>query len=265
MPFATRDSGTYTVAPRLQPNTTMLSAVVAVLAIVCMSIHAAPAYAIVCAPGSLQDYVDLSAGCTIGPVTFSDFVVLSPPAGATPISPTTISVTPLGDPSNPGFVFGVNVVAGAGEFFDVFFGFQVTDSLIGASLSMDGAAAAGDGAVTVVEDLCAGGVFTGLACSGDPATMIVFAIEGDTQATENSSLPSASLLGVLADIGVDGGLIGTGQLGTTTLRFETGVTTTVPEPPSLVVVLAAGIALWFGRRRLLARCYARRRRGRVLS
>lgn len=231
----------------------MRSAVVAVAAMLCLSILAPQAFAAACAPGSLQDYIDLGAGCTIGALTFSDFVELSPPAGATPISPTTITVTPLADSSNAGFVFGVGVVAVAGQFFDAFFGFLVTDSLVGASLAMDGAAATGDGAVTVVEDLCAGGVFSGLACSGDPSTMIVFAVEGDSQTTENSSFPSVALLGVLADIGVDGGVIGTGALETVTLRFETGVTTAVPEPPSFVLFAAAGIAAWFSRRRVLAR------------
>jgi hypothetical protein len=72
-----------------------------------------------------------------------------------------------------------------------------------------------------------------------------------------------SLLGVLADIGVDGGGIGTGALGSASLRFETGVTTAVPEPPSFVLFAVAGIAAWFGRRRVLARRHSRWLKNRV--
>ena len=221
----------------------VVTAVVALFGVLTLSL---PVVAAPCVSGSLQDYIGLAAGCTIGGATFSDFVELAPPAGATPISPTAIAVTPLGDPSNPGFLFGLNVVAGPGEFQDVFFGFQVADSLIGASLAMTDASASGDGSVTAIEDICQGAGFIGIACAGEATTLITFAVEGDSQTTEAVSFPSVSLLGVLVDFGIDGGLDGTGELGTATLTFQTARATPVPEPSSVALFCLATSALWLG-------------------
>ena len=237
----------------------MRIAVLVAVAVLCVSLATSPVGAAPCAPGTLQDYIDLSTtGCTIAAVTFSDFTQLSPPAGATAISPAAITVTPLVDPSNPGLLLTLDVVVTAAEFLDAFFGFQVAGGLAGASLAMGGASATGDGAVTVIEDLCQGAAFSGLACAGDPATQIVFATELASDTTEAIAFPAVALLGVLTDIGVDGGPTGDAELATVTLRFATG-SAAVPEPPALVLLPVVLLAAWLGRRSPLARGHRRER------
>jgi hypothetical protein len=223
--------------------------VFAIIVILGMALVTLPALAAPCAPGTLQDYIDLAAGCTIGSATFSNFSELSPPAGATPIPAAAIGVTPIVDPASPGLLLTLNVAATTGEFLDAFFGFQVADTLGGASATMAGASAGEDGAVTLIEDLCLGAAFVGVACGGDPVTQILFAIDGDGDTAEATSFPGVGLLGVLADIGVDGGLFGSAGLATATLRFETGAAGPVPEPPSIFLLWPAIVAaVWFGYR-----------------
>lgn len=221
--------------------------VIAVALILALSFPSPPVFAAPCAPGTLQDYIDLGSGCTIGSVTVSEFVELAPPAAATPIAPTAINVAPLVDASNPGLMFRLNALAGPGQFLDAFFGFRLTDAVVGASLAVAGASATGDGAVTVIEDLCRGAQLIGVACGGETTTLITFAIDGDTNLTEAASFASVPLLGVLADIGVDGGLDGSGALETVILRFQTAATT-VPEPSTLALLALAVIVLWLGQR-----------------
>lgn len=222
-----------------------------------------PALAAPCASGTLQDYIDLGAGCTIGGVTFSNFTELTPPIGATAISPAAIGVTPLSSPSNPGLLLTLDITATAGQFLDAFFGFGVSDTLTGASLTMAGATATGDGAVTVIEDLCRGAAFIGVVCPGDSTTQIVFATELDSDTVEATSFPGVGLLGVLADIGVDGGPTGSAELATVTLRFETGTAAAVAEPSSLVLLPLAMLAAWLRRRAPLARAVGLRARSRI--
>jgi hypothetical protein len=57
------------------------------------------------------------------------------------------------------------------------------------------------------------------------------------------------LLGVLADIGVDGGPGGGAALATVTLRFESAAAAPVAEPsPMLLLWPAIAAAVWLGRR-----------------
>ena len=213
---------------------------VALAAVVVFSVLPGTVSAAPCAPGSLQSYIDALAGCEIGAVTVSDFFELSPPTGATPIDPSTITVTPLAD----GLQLGFSAAATAGEFFDVFFGFLAADTLGGVSLAINGVSATADGSVSAIEDLCHGAAFVGLSCGGTTSQLVALALAGDTQATDSTTFPPVTLLGVLGDIGIDGALDGSATLETATFRFQSGTTAAVPNPPSALLLSLAIVGCW---------------------
>ena len=193
----------------------------------------------VCVPGNLQDYIDLgSGGCSIGNAQFFDFVDLGPLGGATGLSPDAIGVAPLFEQFNPGFEFSVGAAAGAGVFLESRFGYtlQTTGALVqGASLAMTGSAVAPDGVTTVVEDFCQGDAFIIDFCPVGTDTLIVFDIGSDQETAAKLSFPGVSTLGLIKDIGVDGGLAGSATISTAINRFAL-----VPEPAT---GLMAGLGL----------------------
>ncbi|MBI4527707.1 MAG: PEP-CTERM sorting domain-containing protein [Deltaproteobacteria bacterium] len=216
-----------------------------------ITISGSAALAVVCVPDSLAGYIGLGAGgCTIGEALFVDFVSLPIPGAATQIQPQNITVTPLSSPFNFGLEFGVNLTPGPGEFLDAVIGYAVSGApFIGNTLSIAGASATGDGAVTTVEDKCLGGIFdpTGpTGCSGVHNTLIVFAIEGDADTLEQLAFAAVTGIGVVTDIGVDGGSAGTAALTSATNQFQI-----VPEPATIVLLASglSGMGLFFSRRR----------------
>jgi hypothetical protein len=193
-----------------------------------------------CVPGNLTNYLSVGS-CSIDSASFSGFSLVTPvPAGATPISTNSITVTPFSSSSGIGFLFGFDVGSDAGILRELLFGYQVSAAgLTGAGLSMTGATASVDGAVTAVQDACIGGTFSaGLSgCSGVHNSNLVFAIDGDQLLTSALLFGSTGILGIVNDIAVDGGLQGNAALsGNVTNSFTvTTATPTVPEPTTLVL------------------------------
>ena len=217
------------------------------------------ARALPCASASLGDYLALgSVGCTVGALTFSGFTlpaVLSPAASA--IDPAAVFVAPLASAPGAGLqlTFDPAQSAGPGEFRALRLGFDVQGSAITqAYAALLGPVAAGDAAVTLVEDVCLGASFTAatdLVCPASALNLIAIAIDGFTDNPVSASLGPADLLGIVAEIGVDGGLAGSALLAGAELRFLQAAA--VPVPSSLALLaLAASIA---------ACCLGRRRRG----
>jgi len=223
----------------------------AFLLIGCIVLSSVLASASACAPGTLTGYISLGAGgCNIGTTSFANFLTLSIPNGATPINPDVIQVTPQTGMSTAGFLFTFNMSAGAGEFFDLRFGFDVADAaLLGATGTMTGTSASEDGVVTVIEQFCPDGLFTGVTCSsGAPPTFTLFEIDGVASTTDGVTFPAATFLQVQKDIGIDGGLFGSSAIGTLNNQFEIGaVTAPVPEPGSLYLFTSALSAFAFQR------------------
>jgi hypothetical protein len=205
-----------------------------VLAAIIIVVLETGAFAVPAVPGTLQDYIDLgSGGATIGSVLFADFTLLELPTGATPILPQNILVTPISSPSNPGFLISVNQTAAAGELFEVLIGYNVSGtSFAGNTLSMEGSSVTPDGAVTGVEDLWLGEPFD-LNLAGSTETLIVFDIGILADTSEQLSFAPVNLIGVVTDIAVDGGLAGTGALGSVTNQFQVNA---VPEPATMTLV-----------------------------
>lgn len=192
-----------------------------------------------CTSGTLSSFIALgSTGCTIGGNQFANFTTLDVSTGATAISPDDITVNFLNGPSGPGLVFQLNLNAGPGDVLEVLISYQVTGiPLIGNSLSIAGAAATGDGAVTAVEDKCLDGTFGNgvLGCTGTPDTLIVFSIEFDSLLSDQLTFQAVPTIGIVTDIVIDGGPSGTASLGSVTNQFSTAPTQAVPEPASLLL------------------------------
>jgi hypothetical protein len=207
------------------------------------------AFAVPCVPGSLDGYVGLgSGGCEIADVNFSAFELPAVLTGATPIGAELVNVTPVTSSGNPGlsFTFLESISAGTDELLELLIGFRVAApgaSISGNSAELLGTSVNGDGAITLVEDKCIGGLFgsppTG--CSGTPLTLIAFDIGIDADLFASSPFAPAQALDVLADLVLDGGVEGSASLaagGGAQLRFET--VNQVPEPAS-AALLALGL------------------------
>ena len=128
-----------------------------ILLTVVLLLFESTAMAALCVTDSLSAYLGLpSTGCTVGDAIFSGFAARNDllQTGATPVAPTQILVNPLNVSSNPGLEFVVNLAASPGELLEAVIGFNVSGATFdGATLTMDGASATGDAAVTVVEEL----------------------------------------------------------------------------------------------------------------
>ena len=199
-------------------------------------------YASVCSPGTLTDYLSLgSAGCTIGTTGFGNFETLSIPNAATQIDPNLVQVTPGGGPTTPTLLFTFNMSASAGEFFDLNFGFDVTDNfLVGANATMTGTSATDDGVVTVIEEFCPAGVFSPTCSSGPESAFTLIQIDGFASTTDSAAFAAVASLQVRKDIGIDGGLFGTSALGSLSDEFVlSAATTPVPEPGSIYLFTSA--------------------------
>lgn len=208
-----------------------------------------------CAVGSLASYIALgAAGCTIGTNTLDDFATLSGIAGATPISPADIAITPSGASTNAGITASVNVTATTGEVLEALFTYQISGNLYAAdSITLSHSSESADGAVSDTQNYCVGGTFgpdgvTG--CSGSPGSLI--ALDG-VQNQDSQSFSPAGLLSITDDFTLDGGLAGSASGGDITDRF-----TVVPEPSGFVftaLALALGLiyrlrfpsGMWFRR------------------
>lgn len=198
-----------------------------------------------CVSGTLQDFIDLAAGCEIGSTVFAGFVVLPGLPAATAIDPNLIEVAPGGSVAEPALVFAFNVSSAPGDLYEAFFHYSVAAgagvALNGASVALGGASASGDGAVTAVQDLCLDGVFPGgvpPGCTGTALTLIAFAIDADA-GNDSALFANASMIDVFVDFVVDGALDGAATLGSGTSQYMTTASTPVPEPPTLALALLA--------------------------
>ena len=198
-----------------------------------------------CVAGTLDQYIALGAsGCSVDSATFFDFTASVLLAGADPVAPANVTVSPT---PGIGLDFGVAQAAMPTELFDVLIGFSISGATLGQNvLSMAGSAATDDGNVTAVQDLCIGDVFAGpdpgAPCLGAVETSIVVQDAFGLVSPDTKLFPPASFFDVFVDITVDGGVFGTSALnGTVTTVFRPAA----PEPAALLLVLCGIVGLYF--------------------
>jgi hypothetical protein len=111
---------------------------------------------------SLQDYLNMTGGCTIEDKIFSDFSYSSSAqGGATAILASGVTVKPITTALNPGLTFQANWSASSGEVSDSSIGFTVT-TMSGAALIEDasivqlGSNVVGTGTANLGEGVCVG-------------------------------------------------------------------------------------------------------------
>ncbi len=210
-----------------------------------MSLSAA-AQAAPCVSGSVADYLALGAtGCSVGAVQFRDFTLPAILGPATPVDAAVVTLAPLFTPTGVGLSLLSTLAAGAGSFLELRLGFNAsvaTGAITRARIDLGGASATGDGVTTLIEDLCVGSAFDdpgNLACIGSTSTLVTVATEGFTQDSDALDLaPEVKTLGVVADLGVDGGLGGASTFTAGTLLFST-----VPLPSTLALLGLGALGL----------------------
>ncbi len=193
-----------------------------------------PGSAATCTSGSLTAYIALgSGGCTIGTDTLSNFTVEPGLNGGTPISTSAITIKPFGGSLDPGISTMVQQSA-AGNILEAIFSYQISGNLYQSeTYTLSGSSETGSGAVTGLQNNCAGGLFSpgGVSgCSGASGTLLT--LDG-IQNHDFSTFPLPIFLNITDDITIDG-TGGTASAGTLTDQF-----TAVPEPSSFTLIALA--------------------------
>ena len=199
-----------------------------------------------CLPGTLEDYLLLgSTGCTVDSLLFADFALIDAPTGSEPFR--AIQITPSSLNTEHGLRFTpADASAGAGTFLDEVIGYTVTAlgaPIVGAHVFLTGPAASGTGAVTAVDNLCLGGLFSPggpIGCPTAEATLIAVTIDGASFPSDQTPFGPVAFVHAITDIGVDGGPDGTASLVAATSHFFVGA---LPEPGMAALLLAALAAL----------------------
>lgn len=197
-------------------------------------------FAAPCVSGTLQSYINLGVtGCSVGGVDYSAFSLVPGQFGATQISPGSINVTPGGTQLQTMLLLSLNQTASAGMLLETIFRVRAAGLLSTASIALNSPTVTGDGAVTGILDVCAGGNFAGSAPSGCPTTArsaLVFATAGGpNQLSDSVSFVPTSFFDIFFDVSIDGGSTGSATLTSTSLGVNA-----VPEP-SAIILVALGI------------------------
>jgi hypothetical protein len=205
-----------------------------------------------CGNGSLASYIALGAGgCTIGSNTLFGFQTVSGTAGATPIATSALAITPFGGATSFGFTAALTQTAGANSLLETIFTYQISgNSYTGSSIALAGSSETGDGAVTDIQNYCAGGTFGPDGVTGCTAVMGALVTLDGIQQTDSASFAGVSLLSITDDFTLDGGLGGSASGGSFTDQFTARSVSAVPEPFEFSL-MGLGLGLVFVLRALL--------------
>ncbi len=203
-----------------------------------------------CVNGTLGSYIGLGAsGCTVGSSTVSDFQMLVGTTGATEISASSVFLSPLISSSKPGITTSVNVTSPTGSIQESLFTYQISGATyIGSTITLSKSSETGDGAVTGLENFCAGGSFGVDGVSGCTGAAGALATVDGAQNQDSSIFAAVHLISVTNDLTIDGGSVGSAAGATLLDQFSTPSTAT-PEPTCLLFT-GVGLALVAVRRQI---------------
>ncbi len=185
-----------------------------------------------CSNGSLASYIALGAGgCTIGSNSLFGFQTVSGTAGATAITTSALAITPFGGSTSFGFTAGTTQTAEANVLLESIFTYQVSGtSYTASSITLAGSSETMDGAVTDIQNYCAGGGFGPNGVTGCAAlTGALVTLDGIQQA-DSASFGAVGLLSITDDFTLDGGLGGSASGGNFTDQLTAESVSAVPEP-----------------------------------
>jgi len=179
----------------------LLSVAVLIVALP-MAVMAVPVSPSPCESASLSTYLAPDFSCTIGDKVFSNFGYTD--SGTAPLGASDINVAPDSTPLNPGLVFSGAWTAFAGENNDSKITFTVTvlpggGAIEDASLSIGGNGIIDTAAVSVAENICAGGSLPD--CSnGTLEHLFVYDYPGGTKIYDDTTFAPVMTVSVLKDI-----------------------------------------------------------------
>jgi hypothetical protein len=201
-----------------------------------------------CISGTLASYEALgSSGCAIGADVFTSFANVPGTFGATEIDPALIFIAPSDGSNNPELTFNFTGMATAQQLLETIFTYQLSDSaLLTGSISLANSSETGDGAVTDIQNLCAGGTFGPDGVDGCTGNSLVLLTADGFQNSDSTSLGSVTAVAVTDDFTVDGGTIGSASGGQFSDSFTAeSIVVTTPEPSSTWPLAVAAFALLF--------------------
>ncbi len=215
----------------------------AIFAALTLGVTSLASAAPVCTSGSLASFIALgSGGCMIGTNTLSGFQALPGLGGATVISPSNITITPIGGTTNPGITAMTNLTATTGQIFDALITYMLSGNLYTSdSINLTNATASGNGAVTDIQNFCAGGTFgpNGVSgCTGTAGSLLVLGGPGTN--TNQTNLSPVGKLTITHNFTVDSG--GNGSASGATVTDQFAATSSIPEPATYVLA-GLGLAL----------------------
>lgn len=207
-----------------------------------------------CGVGTFASYISLgSGGCTIDGHTLSNFQTLPGNSLASPIDAANLTVSPLGGASDPGLTFSTNLTSTANAPLELVFTYQIAGAFYsGSAIGLSNSSETGDGAVTEIQNYCAGGAFgpDGLSgCGGVTGSLLT--LDG-IQQSDQTSFAGVSLVNVTNDFELDGGLGGTASGGTFTNQFAASAAT--PEPATWLFVGIGIFCIALAKRRSIRIC-----------
>jgi hypothetical protein len=196
------------------------------------------AFASDCIVTSYDNYLGPGFSCGLEDKTASNFFYST--AGTNQMPASSITVNPITEPLNPGFLFNAPWGVQGSQTQDSLIGFTITanGNLINdLSLWMFGGSTLGNGLVTVSETYCAGDTFANGCANGTTGTLSTYLGGGLSKLYDSVTFDPVKVVDVKKDIELLGG--GNGSFAV--LSGVQNQFSEVPEPGSLML-FGSGIA-----------------------
>jgi hypothetical protein len=194
-----------------------------------------------CPATTYDNYLASGYSCTIDDKTFSDFTYLGTGSGgAIPVPASSIEVSPLNTPGNPGFLFGSGWAATSNQTQDSSIDFTVTVNPGGGAISdltllMLGSGFTGTGSASISETVCLGDTFADGCQHGVVENLETFNNSNLVKLSDHITFSPVDEVDVFKNIDVFGGPDGNATISGAENQFSE-----VPESSSLML-LGSGI------------------------